>query len=318
MSRPWVVLGVLAVFLALEIFLRFFQLPMRITWMPETAGYDYWIRQHVYARRSPLKYMDGCSFSVPRGLEFFRCNHRACEPWISPDAVRIVCLGGSTTWGHGVSDEETFPAQLEQVLRNQSDDRPYRVINLGLPGSTTHWGVEKGCFMADGLNPNLVVIGYGGFNDSLKVHFKDSELDAFSPLFMLLRSFYLYRIAEHFSYRYFFYPEAVQRVSPEEFRENSLRMVHHFRKKKIPVIFLGEWVPKSMQGPYGVSSPGLEQLRNVQISLSKELNVPHVDPRSCLKDDEAGAFLSDQIHWSKEGCRAIAACCAREMLNNIP
>jgi lysophospholipase L1-like esterase len=46
--------------------------------------------------------------------------------------VRIVCLGGSTTYGHGVRPRDAWPAVLERVLEDEGI--PAEVINGGVPG----------------------------------------------------------------------------------------------------------------------------------------------------------------------------------------
>jgi lysophospholipase L1-like esterase len=46
---------------------------------------------------------------------------------------RIVVLGGSTTFGTGLKNEESWPYQLQQVLRTQYGYEHVEVINLGVP-----------------------------------------------------------------------------------------------------------------------------------------------------------------------------------------
>lgn len=54
-----------------------------------------------------------------------------------PGRPRIVCVGGSTTYGAGVEDNrDTYPAALERALR-RLDGRPWEVFNLGIGGYTS-------------------------------------------------------------------------------------------------------------------------------------------------------------------------------------
>ena len=46
--------------------------------------------------------------------------------------LRLVCLGGSTTYGHGVRASEAWPAVLEGVLQHKGINA--EVINAGVPG----------------------------------------------------------------------------------------------------------------------------------------------------------------------------------------
>lgn len=68
-------------------------------------------------------------------------SHGLRGPEISPDkpadALRLICLGGSTTFGHGAPDDAgTYPALLEVFLR-QALSRPVEVINAGVPAYTS-------------------------------------------------------------------------------------------------------------------------------------------------------------------------------------
>jgi lysophospholipase L1-like esterase len=55
-----------------------------------------------------------------------------------PGSLRILAMGESTTWGHMVRDDETWPALLEQRLR-QATGRDVEVLNGGVSG----WGLEQ-------------------------------------------------------------------------------------------------------------------------------------------------------------------------------
>ncbi|HZI94602.1 MAG TPA: GDSL-type esterase/lipase family protein, partial [Patescibacteria group bacterium] len=56
---------------------------------------------------------------------------RERSPEKPPGIFRIVVLGDSFTWGHGVEDEEIFTRRLEQKLSG------VEVLNMGLSGSST-------------------------------------------------------------------------------------------------------------------------------------------------------------------------------------
>ena len=49
-----------------------------------------------------------------------------------PGTLRVMCLGGSTTFGHGVKRGEAWPGVLEELLRASGVD--VEVINAGVPG----------------------------------------------------------------------------------------------------------------------------------------------------------------------------------------
>jgi acyl-CoA thioesterase-1 len=51
------------------------------------------------------------------------------------DAVTIVALGASNTYGKGVARNQAYPAQLEAILRAKRSN--VRVVNAGINGDTT-------------------------------------------------------------------------------------------------------------------------------------------------------------------------------------
>ncbi len=49
---------------------------------------------------------------------------------------RVVCIGGSATFGWGVEGTQAFPAQLQSMLDEREPER-FEVFNLGSPGATS-------------------------------------------------------------------------------------------------------------------------------------------------------------------------------------
>jgi len=78
--------------------------------------------------------------------------------------VRIACIGGSTTV-QGVRNEETYPALLEELLRQRFGDR-VQVLNLGVSGVCSDFWLTRPDKMEEllRLEPDIVV-QYEGFND---------------------------------------------------------------------------------------------------------------------------------------------------------
>ena len=87
-----------------------------------------------------------------------------------PGTIRIVTLGGSSTFGYRDRDDETYPYYLEEILNKHSNKidgdkiKRYEVINLGIPTLKAEniWSL----FMNEGLklNPDIVTF-YEGIND---------------------------------------------------------------------------------------------------------------------------------------------------------
>lgn len=60
-------------------------------------------------------------------------------PWFAdsktPGIPRVAVIGDSVTFGWSVADDETFPAQLSDLLEH--GEVPHEVVNLGVPGYNT-------------------------------------------------------------------------------------------------------------------------------------------------------------------------------------
>ncbi|MBU1862824.1 MAG: SGNH/GDSL hydrolase family protein [Candidatus Omnitrophica bacterium] len=79
---------------------------------------------------------------------------------------RIAVLGDSFTFGHGVTDEETYCAQLEKLLVNSSQSRTFEVLNFGVNDYTTQQEFELFKVKVGAYNPDVVILGYY-YNDLL-------------------------------------------------------------------------------------------------------------------------------------------------------
>ena len=86
----------------------------------------------------------------------------------TPGVARILCIGGSTTYGWGTPRaEDAYPAQLERIL---AQDLPpgikgVEVINAGIPFGTTAENLTHYHFKFHYFRPDIVVINPGG-NDA--------------------------------------------------------------------------------------------------------------------------------------------------------
>jgi len=81
-------------------------------------------------------------------------------------ALRVVALGGSTTFGLYVGAQAAFPARLGARLRAGLGGRELEVINLGCPG----WATDRILNVLDAvlaLEPDLLVV-YTGHNEMLE------------------------------------------------------------------------------------------------------------------------------------------------------
>lgn len=99
-------------------------------------------------------------------LVAFMSLHSAAEA--APSSERLIlAFGDSLTAGYGLKPNESFPAQLEALLR--SDGRSVRVHNAGVSGDTTTGGRNRLNWVLAGLKqkPDLVILELGA-NDMLR------------------------------------------------------------------------------------------------------------------------------------------------------
>ncbi|MBM4391487.1 MAG: SGNH/GDSL hydrolase family protein [Deltaproteobacteria bacterium] len=86
---------------------------------------------------------------------------------------RILVLGDSTYFGHGVADADTFPSQLEGLLVKKG--LKVDVVNGGIPGYST----EQSRLLLDevgwALEPTLLIVG-SLWSDNNFDHFEDADL----------------------------------------------------------------------------------------------------------------------------------------------
>jgi len=97
--------------------------------------------------------------------------------------LRVIALGNSSTFGWGVNDGETFPAQLESQLRSRLAPHNIEVMNAGIPGFTTFQGGRLLESEILPLRPDYVIVSFG-FNDSRRAACTDSLFDLRSSRFL--------------------------------------------------------------------------------------------------------------------------------------
>lgn len=95
------------------------------------------------------------SFTCSTNAERFRgVEQYAAEP--APGVVRVITVGDSITFGHGVNDDQTYPHLLAQRL-----GAGYQVINAGVPGEDSEQALMDLTERVLPLNPHLVVLCVG-------------------------------------------------------------------------------------------------------------------------------------------------------------
>lgn len=119
-----------------------------------------------------------------------------------PGTFRYVCVGDSSTFGFRVEQEETYCAQLQKLLSKRYPDTKIESINMGIPGYDSDRSLLffKRYILA--YQPDLVILGFGPFNNSNMVIRDAAELcerttpelyflKALDSHLMLVRLFYM-------------------------------------------------------------------------------------------------------------------------------
>ena len=139
------------------------------TWAPGSAAR---YRRHPY-----LNYVGDPEFALPDGTALFNPHgfRDTGVDWLGEragDGVRLVAIGGSTTFGFLFEDaDQVWPSLLARRLR-EATGRPVEALNAGLPGYTTHNLLAFCGFWLPELGADAVVV-HTGFNDAFATVFPD-------------------------------------------------------------------------------------------------------------------------------------------------
>lgn len=86
------------------------------------------------------------------------------DPIAAEADFRVATLGASSTFGYYVEDGETYPAELERLLKAARPDRAIEVYNLGIPHLQLEHIVELARHELPAIKPHVVTL-YSGYNN---------------------------------------------------------------------------------------------------------------------------------------------------------
>jgi hypothetical protein len=160
---PFVITAV--VLLLLEVVGRIAD-PSGISYYPETARYldTLIIEEPIGYRNRPN--VQGQFWGSKVSINSLGMRGRELDTPPTADEFRILMLGDSVVFGMGVADDETIPYQLEHQLNQPSeaeagtpsDNRIYRVLNMGVPSYNTEQQLTQLETLGLALNPQVVVL----------------------------------------------------------------------------------------------------------------------------------------------------------------
>jgi lysophospholipase L1-like esterase len=90
--------------------------------------------------------------------------------------VRVVLLGGSTTHGWGVNDDQTIDAHMRRMFAQDSAPR-VEVINAGFDGYDSRQDLERVIYDVLQLAPDIIIAN-SGINDVRNARFPNLDADA--------------------------------------------------------------------------------------------------------------------------------------------
>lgn len=256
-----------------------------------------------------------------RPLRGARPNERPSE-----GITRIICLGGSSTYGWPFEDAQVaYPARLETELNRGGPAGRYEVLNAGEGGFTLFQGLMYLETKLLSYHPAVVTVCFGTNDGSDNTGIGTTGTDeeywdwvcrsaGSSPLFELrdrlngLRSFVLLRQMVSWGrqkgLQWFATPR--QRVPPARFGEllskvAALGRLHGFRP-----VFLTE---------PALSPRNRREYRDVLFRVAAREGVQAIDTHDGLPIDPAarGPLFVDEAHLTERGHRLAAEQIAREL-----
>jgi lysophospholipase L1-like esterase len=290
-----------------------------------------YLRPHPYLLYTNAPNFRGAGYQQTNSLGY---RNEEFEIQKDKDTIRILCLGGSTTfmWPYIKNPKDTWVAQLERKLQAISARR-VQVINAGLSYGTSAEAVAGYVFRHRHLQPD-VIIYHGGGNDVLPLFFDgyDAEYTHFrghgnglvsrpGERSFLARSNiakYLYaRWLEPVPTVYFTKPfwevppqdalERVTRQEPEGFRRNVEYLVLQAKQAGSQIILFGflqareENLAKNARVFAGYEEAlvlGLQKSYEVMAQVALRHDIPFIiPPQEKFKDE----WFQDNCHLTVEG-----------------
>lgn len=255
-----------------------------------------------------------------------------------PGVVRILCVGGSSTYGLFIADDaSTWPARLEQALRTRGVET--EVLNAGVPSWTARSSQTNLDLRLYDLRPDVIVVCHL-FNDLVidprSTYFRDSFVEDASELWRPARLSALMRTLDRKLHRVQGAEAKATLLAPgreEAFTRNLRRMVERSREHGAVVVLTTE--PSCLRPTHAASAadrvPGLEpwlqhystleydallagsgRFRTAIRDVATELDAPFVDLEPIVPDDVR--YWRSPIHHSELGEQVVAEHLAAELL----
>jgi len=262
-----------------------------------------------------------------------RVNRQGClgkdlEEPKGADLIRIVAIGGSVSFGFGVTRmQDSYCSLLDSLLNHSASPWRYEVANAGVIGYSSYMGRGFVEHHLESLQPDLLVVAFG-WNDSLHDWAPDKDpvdrnrrrLD-YSPRFWrenfvlgvvlpkitgsLLRKIGDERLRQHEQYD--FDRDTVRfvpRVSLEDFRANLEAMHQWCSEHHVKFVLVTESAANNSKN-FAIAIQNLQPYHAVIRQTAATLGVPLADVDSCLEVDGYQKYYDneefDYMHLNRLG-----------------
>jgi len=245
----------------------------------------------------------GGSFEVSSNADGLRAPLHTQEK--AADTWRVMTLGCSTTFGWGVDDASSYPAQLERMIQDAGHSG-VEVINGGQPGYTSFQGRWLWDEMLKQYAPDVVFIGYV-VQDARKAAYTDMSQAVLQQDHRYMKDNLLYRSRVYLGLRHLLgsvqvrakeRPEGgeggVFRVPPGDYADNLRHLVDGVRDAGASPVLFG--FPLEREGYTA-------QHRLILQAAASELHVSHLD----LQDRMDTASRQERLYFEKDRGHANAA-----------
>jgi lysophospholipase L1-like esterase len=224
----------------------------------------------------------------------------------------LLVFGDSITFGYGVSDSDTYPAQLDALLRG----RGVRVLNAGVTGFSSHQVRNYLPSVAQAAQADLAAFCIG-WNDVSQRAISDREYERGLRRVMTFEG-----VADHvYTYRLFqsLFSRGLRarmkadtkgpRVSEAEYADNLRALASYCRAGRIRPVFVMPPSRKQATGearrfPYRATLVAVASAEDVPL-----VEVPSLGPDS--ESQDTSAFFLDSLHLTPAGHARFAAELAR-------
>ncbi len=233
-------------------------------------------------------------------------------PEVAPkgQCLRVLALGDSCTFGLGVNDADTWPAQLQRMLDEFGGGTQWDVINAGVYGYSAFQGLRYLQSKGFALEPDVVIVQFWA-NDAERWSMSDREAARRLALTQwerpLMRSrFYcwLKLTMQHTNLVRILAPDGpMVRESPEEFAQSLRAIRDACHRRGVKTAFVVWPVREQWSAPFPRPNEYqriIEEVARGAGSSTAVLNLFEVFARA-----ETSPYL-DPVHANPEGCRLMA------------